>query len=327
MRGSHPLWLFVGRDDVFAEQAEDGSYFPVRRELTDEDLVAHEQGEWTIGSYTIDLDQKVRHVVFDIDTGDENDLARVANAVESFAPTTSLLLEQSGRKGWHVWLFLDKPVEAWRVRRYLDDVFWPHYGDTSLEVFPKQDTVREGGFGNLTKVPGGVHRANGKRSTVEGYRNWPSQLDKVRGMDTTRIPPYSDRKPRPVDVVTAETPTGVLLNDGPVSRFLRGEVAKGERNSSFHSFFTWTAWNVRLPSDLAWEWWERLNDELADPEDDIESVRKTLDSAYSRPPADAASPRPPRRSPVGRTQDSDNYRDRPLAERIAALRAQKGSDH
>ncbi len=322
------LWRFVGRSDVFAYQTKGGAYYPERRALTTEDLEEHIAGFSSIGTYSLtpnDGTFTVQNIVFDLDTYDEQQLATLTKAVEFLVDPylmsyPMLMLESSGGKGYHVWLFLDQPVEAWRALAWLDAEFWPQYikagGDPKLEVFPKQSRLSEGGLGNLTKLPFGTHAVTGNKSEIVLTHGWVSEAVSIRAMDTASIDSYSDRKPQTFGVVTAETPTGILLTNGPVARFIKGEVEQGERNSAFHAFFTWTAWNVHLPAELAWEWWADLNEQLADPETDTESTRKTLESAYARPPADAGSSRPSR----GSSDDARSYRSTPLAERVPNTR-------
>lgn len=333
MTHSNPLWSFVGRSDVFAEQSKSGAYYPVRRPLTDGDIEEHLAGLWSIGTYTItpvgDIIPDagkfyVNYVVFDLDTYDEKYLHVLMQCVEWACDPDAeaypyLMLEKSGGKGYHIWLFFDGRVEAYRARAWLDENFWPlyrsrEYSVKGLEVFPKQDSVSEGGLGNLTKMPFGVHAVSGKKSELVGYHGWVSAVSNIRGMSRAVIPEYEQAQPKVREAITATTPTGILLANGPVSRLIQGEVAKGERNAAFHSFFTWTAWNIHLPSDLAWEWCERLNEALPEPEGDDDQIRKTMDSAYARPPADAASPRPTR----GPAPHSAGYRELRRAERLVA---------
>jgi len=330
------LWHFVGRGDVFARQSKEGAYFPERRAITQEDLDEHRAGFTSIGTYTLnplevrgEMRYYANFIVFDLDTFDEDQLRILKKSVERMIDPFEtefpmLMLEKSGGKGFHIWLFLEEPVEAYRLKHWLDDEFWPYYvskgGDPKLEVFPKQTSVREGGYGNLTKLPLGVHAVTGNRSEIISGQGWVSEVSSIRGVSEALIPNDPDRMPAAQAVITAETPTGILLTDGPVARFLKGEVQQGERNLCFHAFFTWCAWNIHLPSDLAWQWWEQLNGELPDPEDDEASVTATMESAYLRPPADAADKRPPRRSPADRGRDPVQSVD----ERRAAMRAARG---
>lgn len=58
---------FIARSDVKAIQNPDGSYMPRRQAFSREDLLAHIRGEVTYGHYMLNLDNKVKLIVFDID--------------------------------------------------------------------------------------------------------------------------------------------------------------------------------------------------------------------------------------------------------------------
>jgi hypothetical protein len=78
-------------------------------------------------------------------------------------------LEQS-RRGGHLWIFFEKPVLAKHARVYirhlakqlLVEVKESGSGD-GIELFPKQDALDEGQFGNAIRGPLGVHRAANRR--------------------------------------------------------------------------------------------------------------------------------------------------------------------
>lgn len=329
----HRLSPFVGRADVFAIQQPGGAYYPQKRELNELDLDEHEAGFCSIGTYSItptdDGKFYVNNIVFDLDTYDDDLWQTLVGCVGDFIDLLEtehpyLLLENSGGKGYHIWLHLEKPIEAWHARAWLDADFWPIWNNrtnnTPLEVFPKQDSISPGGYGNLVKLPFGIHAKTGNRSeavTVRPYKTATSHS--VTGYPLVRIPTYE--KPAKIANFTPVTPgakTGLLLSDGPVPKFLRGETAEGERNQTFFAFATWCAWNIHLPFDLAYDWCQRLNDALPNPEEDTHSMRRTMESAYARPPADAATPRTsPRRTP----SRASKYRSAPLSERLTTLKA------
>ena len=77
------------------------------------------------------------------------------------------LIESSGNKGLHFWLFSEEPI-ACRYWRILGSWMISRIGrmpeELSWEVFPKQDIVPENGLGNLVKLPLGVHQKTGKQS-------------------------------------------------------------------------------------------------------------------------------------------------------------------
>lgn len=78
-------------------------------------------------------------------------------------------LEQS-RRGGHLWLLFEKPVLAKHARVYIRhlatklSVQVKGAGQVDgIELFPKQDAIDDGQFGNAIRGPLGVHRADGRR--------------------------------------------------------------------------------------------------------------------------------------------------------------------
>lgn len=188
------LAQFSARQDVFAEQHDDGSWEPVRRELTEDDLAAHLDGSRTFGLYLLDTDSRARCAVLDIDVPkawledgryDQDAKRQQFEAAGRLSDTCKLLfradplIEASGRKGLHLWMcFAGPPIDAMLARlaaeRLLAETgFTRHRGiawkcdrfpAAHIECFPKQDRLTTGGFGNLVKLPLGVHRVTGRRS-------------------------------------------------------------------------------------------------------------------------------------------------------------------
>jgi hypothetical protein len=76
------------------------------------------------------------------------------------------LMEDSGYKGRHLWLFFDVPEPARVVHQFgslLLRTFDIRTPDIQIEFFPKQASAG-GGLGNLIKLPLGIHRRTGRRS-------------------------------------------------------------------------------------------------------------------------------------------------------------------
>ena len=153
---------FVQRTDCYPLQlkANGGGYTVVREELTDDVILAHLRGEMTIGLYG-SPDSTTKWLCIDIDDLDEAAVREVQNHVRRFG--IPYLTEFSGKKGYHLWVFFDKPYPN-KIARALSQAFaFKH------EVFPKQDYLRAGKLGNLVKAPLGVHQVTG---------NWCLFLDK-----------------------------------------------------------------------------------------------------------------------------------------------------
>ena len=77
------------------------------------------------------------------------------------------VIEFSGSKGYHFWFFMDRKTSATAIRIALKAIVETVISDLScfdLEIFPKQDYLTGKGFGNLVKLPLGLHKLSGKRS-------------------------------------------------------------------------------------------------------------------------------------------------------------------
>ena len=181
--------LFTGREDCFARQwanrkENKQGYVPERRPMGPSDLEEHLNGRKTYGIYLMQADGRIRTAVLDADLKKDlrgrpldaktrgrirreavhlisriKELSRAAGAVP--------LVEFSGAKGYHFWFFFETPVGCAPIRTALGDLVRrvePDLTAFSLEVFPKQDQPGGKGFGNLVKLPLGLHRVTGKRS-------------------------------------------------------------------------------------------------------------------------------------------------------------------
>jgi hypothetical protein len=179
-------------------------------------------------------------------------------------------------------------------------------------------------------------RADGGYVVAAGSIHPDTQLEYLVEVDApvATMPEWLIKKleeaPRQTPTSDLDTPregnTGILASAGPVADLIRGEVEVGRRNVSFHAFFTWTAWNVHLPEALAWEWAQELNEALPVPEDDIETLQATCQSAYSSPPPEREPERRPGRQwpkPEAAPQER-SYRETPLKDRLAKRAAEKG---
>ena len=179
--------LFQGRENVYARQwIRDGGetgYTPVREPLSVEVLRNHVLGNLTVGVYPIRLDDTVSFATFDLDLtkrsleqarGEAAEARRLRTLVESEARRLSEALahyglvgvmEDSGYKGRHIWIFFEQPEPAAVVRR-LGELSLAAHGPLPLELgvefFPRQSSAGKG-LGNLIKLPLGIHRRTGRR--------------------------------------------------------------------------------------------------------------------------------------------------------------------
>lgn len=195
------LALFSGREDVHARQWYSprkgvAGYSPVEEPLTARLVRQHLFGDVTLGVYPIRLDGTCVFFAFDLDLtkaaidyarrGTEEaakvraDLARALDVSVRRLSDLGLepLIEDSGYKGRHLWLFLERPETAdllfglgKALRRRLEHDM---PAGVALEVFPKQARRNKGkGYGNLIKLPLGIHRRTGRRAWLSGSDGAP----------------------------------------------------------------------------------------------------------------------------------------------------------
>lgn len=157
------------RTDVTAMKMPDGSSRWVREALTDERLLKHLNGGPARGVCPIREGESVTMVgLFDLDShGGETPwdgmtaVARQLMDLLELDGNAPVAFRSSGGKGIHVYLLWDEPQDAYSVRAYMTDVLTClGYGNGAkgvsrgqIEVFPKQDRVGAGEFGNQFILP------------------------------------------------------------------------------------------------------------------------------------------------------------------------------
>lgn len=153
---------FIHLDDCYPLQYKNngGGYVLIKEKLTPKIILEHLRGNKTIGLYG-SQDSTTKWICIDIDTLDEIAVREVQNHARRF--NIPYLTEFSGKKGYHLWVFFDKPYPNKFVRALAGKFAFNH------EVFPKQDYICDGKLGNLVKAPLGKHQVTG---------NWCLFLDK-----------------------------------------------------------------------------------------------------------------------------------------------------
>ncbi len=175
------LSLFKGREDCFGQQHE-SSYCPVHRPLDAFYLHQHLSGDVTYGVYVLSKESSCYFFCVDIDIPKaELKITDFANRTAKYdylgqhlrdtihtltvtlgIPQEALLLEETGGRGYHIWIFLrdaivgDSAVAFGRILK--------NYLRFEIEFFPKQGQLTGKKFGNLIKLPLGIHRKYSVRS-------------------------------------------------------------------------------------------------------------------------------------------------------------------
>lgn len=194
--------LFVNRDNAYQRQNIGGIPYHVASPLSDEVLFDPNEN---VGAYQLNNNNQIKYAALDIDLA-KSIWDRPDFAVNAWLPMlqeqTSIahdllqskgidsLIEFSGFKGYHVWIFFDQPVSAGPIRTLLHSLFdTMDKADDNIEweIFPKQDclSIDENGklgFGNYIKPPLQIHKKSG---------NWSYFVDenfKEIDVDLTNVP-------------------------------------------------------------------------------------------------------------------------------------------
>lgn len=124
------------------------------------ELLAHLQGRQVAGVYPLLADDTCWLLTIDLDRGSwREDVAAIRDACKEVDVAATVERSRSGAGG-HVWFFFDSPVPASLARRFglmiLTDAMArsPTLTMASYDrLFPSQDTLPKGGFGNLVALP------------------------------------------------------------------------------------------------------------------------------------------------------------------------------
>ncbi len=161
-----------GRHYYYRLKPKDGNRPPG---LTVETIRRHLGGEVTIGLYSVNPQtQRCKWVAIDADyTTALEDLIKLQYQLVQDGVEPAL---EKSKRGGHLWIFFEEPVLARHARIYIYHVALrlglPIKGaglPEGIEIFPRQDEIGPGEFGNAIRAPLGVHR--GARDS-RGWRYW-----------------------------------------------------------------------------------------------------------------------------------------------------------
>jgi len=179
---------FTGRRDVYGTyDIRTGKAHQEKTRVTDTVIHVHLVGRIPYGVYLLDKD-KTKAVAVDFDTDDANPALELRKAVQHYG--IQAYIERSKSKGYHVWIFFDCPVPAWKARLMVREVL-EEIGQPNTEVFPKQDMLAEGQYGNFINAPLFGLLVPQNRTVFlnpdNGLKPFPNQWDVVPPENSVRI--------------------------------------------------------------------------------------------------------------------------------------------
>ncbi|MBM7691302.1 hypothetical protein JOC77_000707 [Peribacillus deserti] len=152
--------------------------------LNDKIIYDHLSGKHTIGLYPLLQDETCWFLAVDFDKKNwEKDVRAFINTCKDLNVPAHIERSRSGN-GCHVWIFFDQALPASLARRLgnvlLLDTLEKRYEvgmDSYDRLFPNQDTLPKGGFGNLIALPlQGGPRKNGNSVFIdENHNPYPDQ--------------------------------------------------------------------------------------------------------------------------------------------------------
>lgn len=198
------------------------------------------------------------------------------------------LVEFSGSRGYHVWVFFQEPVQARYALALLDYAVGqvePIDGVT-FEVFPKQTAMKS--FGNLVKLPLGIHKKTGNRCLFVDGRFIPHDDQEAALQNLGRL---SEAELKTViemhnmEVVNSiridpEGSTGKPGKTGLpcMNRIMREGLGEGSRDIGMFKLACFLQ-DRGLPMDMAQEAMLKLNERNEPPMHELDVLQKA-ESAY-----------------------------------------------
>ncbi|SEC44196.1 DEAD/DEAH box helicase [Paenibacillus sp. GP183] len=172
-------------------------FLPVTNEVINKHLDA--KTNQTIGVYPMLPDETCRFLAIDFDKRNwKEDALAVVNVCNEFNVPAALERSRSGQGG-HIWIFFDEAIDANLARKLGCAILTKTMDkrnqiglDSYDRLFPNQDTLPKGGFGNLIALPlQGIPRKNGNSvfvdETLQPYQDQWLFLSQLKKMSRERV--------------------------------------------------------------------------------------------------------------------------------------------
>ena len=130
------------------------------KRFDDQAVFGHLKGIQTIGIYPL-LENNTKHILAaDFDKDDWLNSVNAFSQACDFYKIPHIIERSRSGNGGHVWIFFSQPVEATKARKLGNGLLtkamemYPALSFTCFDrLFPNQDVMPEGGFGNLIALP------------------------------------------------------------------------------------------------------------------------------------------------------------------------------
>ena len=128
--------------------------------LNESAVEKHLRGEMIIGIYPMEIDETCHFLAIDFDKeGWEDDISVIRDTCSHFDIPVAIERSQSGN-GCHAWFFFDEKISAVLARKFGTSLLTYSMNKRHKipfrsydRLFPNQDTMPKGGFGNLIALP------------------------------------------------------------------------------------------------------------------------------------------------------------------------------
>ena len=128
--------------------------------MDDKQIYRHLSGEIIIGIYPLFEDDTCRFLAIDFDKkGWQEDVKALVETCQKFQISAYVEVSRSGN-GAHVWMFFEDKIAASQARKLGTALLTKAMElrhqigfDSYDRLFPNQDTMPKGGFGNLIALP------------------------------------------------------------------------------------------------------------------------------------------------------------------------------
>ncbi|MFH1311539.1 MAG: hypothetical protein ABIH65_03995 [Nanoarchaeota archaeon] len=231
--------LFVNRNDVYAQQFLQQSgkkgFRTIKQPLTSELIDSHLENKEYLGIYQLDKNSCVKWGCFDFD---KNTLLDFENAKKLYTFLKEKgyhpCLEKSGGGDYkiHIWIFTNTLIPSKQMRKFLLSIN-KESGIKPNEIFPKQEKIGEEEFGNLVKLPLGLHLVTKKTSQFldDDFKEIPQEriLEKIEyHFDNKDIIPIIKNEPKKEQKIISLINTNPSEFDNFFKYILETELPKGQ---------------------------------------------------------------------------------------------------